>query len=138
MGIRECLTVGLIGAASLLCVAACGEETGETIAAEDKLTAEEQRVQDVLHLTGRVKEGESVYLRTCGVVGCHGPYGTGVDNNGWAADHTVVISPMYNEAIVAQVLFGGGEMPPQGEPEGFAMSGQQIADVLAYVRYTFR
>lgn len=89
------------------------------------------RANMILALSGTTAAGNTVFTANCGVASCHGADG----NTPGTADTKRLdeeIPAMSDEDIVTVVIEGEGLMPPQS-----ALSDQQVADVLAYVKATF-
>ncbi|MEL6342773.1 MAG: cytochrome c [Myxococcota bacterium] len=86
----------------------------------------ENRVPDILALTGDVTSGAALYITNC--ANCHGRNGEG----GIGPEMTAAVQPLDDETLVDSVLYGIGTMPDHEY-----LSDQEMADILAYVRDAF-
>ena len=80
-----------------------------------------------IELDGRVICGENIYMSLC--AGCHGAAGEGGGSAGPPLANN--ISAHRAEDLIYVVLNGEGNMP------GFALHGQEVADVVSYMMETF-
>ncbi len=104
---------------AVLLLVACGDDEGDTTG--------DDRVADVLALTGSASAGATVYTDTCAV--CHGANGEG----GAGSALATVADSLSDEEVVDTILNGtSGMVAYDGQ-----LTDQQIADVFAYLRETF-
>jgi mono/diheme cytochrome c family protein len=113
--------VTLIVGLSLLL--ACGSDS----------TATADRTAKVATLTGNAAAGKTVYETTSSPTcqGCHGADGVGTS----ASKNVGLQEPSKNDSVselAGYVLNGIGSMPKQT-----ALSDQQVADLIAYMKQTF-
>lgn len=137
--------LGLIAAVLALgLLAACGDDGGEetvappteTTAPEEETTAPEEEEGEadgeeaepeaggIQVSEGDPSAGKAIFADNCAV--CHGSGGTG-GNVGPPLDDPQLAQE--EEAVVNQIVEGGGGMPPFGDE----LSDQEIADVAAFV-----
>lgn len=93
---------------------------------DDGGTIDPARIEAILALPGDVTAGEAVFAR-CAAASCHGPDG----NSGSGSPLSDEVPDLSDEGLVDVVLGGEEAMPPQ------ALTDQEMADVLAYLRETF-
>lgn len=108
----------------LLLTLACdsGGETEENSARIDTIEA----------LDGKSADGQTVFTSVCGTTVCHGADG----NTPGTADTVKLgdeVPEIDDREIIDVIINGEGDMPAQT-----TLSDQQVADVTAYVRATFK
>ena len=117
-------TLGLLAVLAL--AAGCsGKDTAETGAPPTTTTPPTTTAHPALALTGDSMAGETVFANNCS--GCHAADATG--NIG--PDLTAAAPTLSDEDIVLTIADGSGNMNP------IAISDQEIADVLAWLRASF-
>lgn len=74
-----------------------------------------------------IAQGETLYFDNC--AGCHSEDGTGgVGPNLVASDYVA-----NDEAVIGQILYGGGFMPPYMD----TFTDEEIAAIVNYIRHTW-
>jgi len=83
-------------------------------------------------LVGDPVAGEAVFQTTCAQAKCHGPDGSGSDPKSDAADLAKKV-PAKSDAEIEAIITGGFALMPAQS----ALSDQDVADVIAYLRQEF-
>ena len=101
-----------------------GGDSGDTTGEEGGTGS---RTDAILALSGDSAAGEAVFTANC--TSCHPADGS----EGFGPALSEEVPEHSDEDILDQVINGEGSMPPFGD----ALTDQQMADLLAYLRATF-
>ncbi len=90
------------------------------------------RIDTIEALSGKTADGQTTFASTCGSAACHGADGNtpGAATTPTLADEVPGLS---DRELIGVVINGYETMPPQS-----SLKDQQVADVLAYSRATFK
>lgn len=125
----------------VVALAACSSSTSSTPANNDGGTSTdnsnnepiEARIETIKGLTGNAAAGETVYTTTSSpkCIQCHKADGKGSEKGAPSLVEPSANDPV--EELAGYILNGKGKMPKQE-----SLTDQEIADVIAYMKATFK